>query len=250
MVDVFISYKRTERARVEVMAQALRDLELDVWFDRELTPGRAFPAEIERMARACRAMVVCWTPAATESPWVLREAAIALERDVLAPAHLASCTPPAPFDEIQTVDLQNWESLDDPRWLDLLRRIGDLVGRSGLDLASVALANGRRDELVARLRRWLVSLARENRYAFYRDAARMMDVDQPTLWAALDAVAQENRARREPPLGVLVISEKTGLPGKGYFQKHAFLHDDMDPLAGAVWGRHRDRAWDFDWPDE
>jgi hypothetical protein len=252
MTDVFISYRRTDRARVEEMAEALRDLDLKVWFDRDLRPGRAFPAEIERIARSCRAMIVCWTADATQSEWVLREAGIGLERDVLAPVSLERCVLPQRYAELQTINLTKWAgALDDLEWLDLLRHIGDLTDRDDLPKASCALANGRREELVARLRRYLVTRARQNDYAYYAEAARALDIDQQTLWAALDALAEENRSRREPPLCALVINEKTsGLPGKGYFQKQAFLPDDRDPLASAVWGRHRDCVWDFDWPHE
>ena len=250
MTDVFISYKRAQRPEVEAIAQALRDLELDVWFDRELTPGRDFPVEIERKARESRAMIVCWTPEATQSRWVLREAEIGRDRDVLAPVYLERCALPCPYDTLQTIDLTVWKALDDPRWLDVLRRLNDLLGRCDLCEASIALAYGRRGDLVARVRRHLVQLARKQAIMPYKQMALHMDVDQPTLWAALDEVAAENRARREPPLCVLVVSQNSGLPGRGYFQKHAFLTGDMDPLATAVWGRHRDQVWDYDWPEE
>lgn len=250
MTDVFISYKRAQRPEVEAIAQALRDLELEVWFDRELTPGREFPAEIERKAREARAMIVCWTPEATQSRWVLREAEIGRDRDVLAPVYLKQCALPCPYDTLHTIDLAGWKSLDDPRWLDMLRRVNDLLDRSDLCEASIALAYGRRGELVARVRGHLVQLARKERIITYKDLAQHVDVDQPTLWAALDAVAEENRARREPPLCALVVAKETGLPGRGYFQKQTFLHDHMDPLATAIWGRHRDRVWCFSWPEE
>ena len=57
------------------------------------------------------------------------------------------------------------------------------------------------------------------------------------LYGALDATAAENRARREPPLCVSMVN-KTGKPGRGYFQKHAFLSGNEDPFADAVFARH------------
>jgi len=47
MVDVFISYKREERARCERIHEKLKALDLDVWFDVRLTAGKSFDREIE-----------------------------------------------------------------------------------------------------------------------------------------------------------------------------------------------------------
>jgi hypothetical protein len=46
MSDVFISYKRRMRPRVEEIASALTAMGLEVWFDAALEPGRSFAAEI------------------------------------------------------------------------------------------------------------------------------------------------------------------------------------------------------------
>jgi hypothetical protein len=76
-----------------------------------------------------------------------------------------------------------------------------------------------------------------------RDAAQEEDLqigefDQHSLWGALDAVAEQCRRRREPPLDVLVVSKDTGRPGRGYWQKHAFLPGDGDDLEKQVFERH------------
>jgi hypothetical protein len=39
------------------------------------------------------------------------------------------------------------------------------------------------------------------------------EFDQHSLWGALDAIAEQCRRRREPPLDVLVVSKDTGRPG-------------------------------------
>lgn len=48
-----------------------------------------------------------------------------------------------------------------------------------------------------------------------------------TLFGTLDAIAEQCRLRREPPLHGLVRNDD-GLPGKGYFEKHCFLRFDPD----------------------
>jgi hypothetical protein len=101
MADVFISYKREDRARVEALTELLIDLELSVWFDAGIEVGAAWEARIMEEAEAASAMIVCWSFAATASPWVKREADVGLKRGVLVPVMLQWCAPVAPFDAIQ-----------------------------------------------------------------------------------------------------------------------------------------------------
>ncbi len=65
MADVFISYKREDRARVEALYALLLDLELGVWFDAGIEVGAAWEARILEEAEQARAILVCWTFAAT-----------------------------------------------------------------------------------------------------------------------------------------------------------------------------------------
>ena len=88
MPDVFISYKREERPRVERLAAALTSLKLDVWFDAELLPGETFLTEIQHALDASRAVIVCWTPAATQSQHVMGEAEHGRAQRKLSPLSL------------------------------------------------------------------------------------------------------------------------------------------------------------------
>jgi hypothetical protein len=128
--DVFISYKRDERAEVEAIARALKALKLTVWFDAELRSGASFDQEIERQVRAARCVLVCWSPGATASEWVRAEATIGRQRDVLAAVMLLACDLPPPFNLVHTEDLTRGPG--GGGWLNVLERIGALTGRSGL----------------------------------------------------------------------------------------------------------------------
>lgn len=133
MADVFISYKREERVRVQRIASALEQKGLSVWFDASLEAGDTFSSQINREARAAKAVVVCWTPAASHSPWVIGEADIGRERQVLAPVFLESTELPPPFNALHSFDLTNWDGDDrEEQWVALLDRIGTLVGREDL----------------------------------------------------------------------------------------------------------------------
>ncbi len=131
--DVFISYKREERARVEAMAQALRDLKLSVWFDAGLQSGHAFDEEINREVRGAKCVLVCWSPGAAASQWVRAEADIGRQRGVLAACFLEPCDLYPPFNLVHAEDL-SVGGLDgaNQAWLKIVDQIGRYVNRPGL----------------------------------------------------------------------------------------------------------------------
>jgi hypothetical protein len=264
MADVFISYARDDRARVERVNRALRELDLEVWIDLRLAPGERFDDAIAREAHAAGAMLVCWTPKAAASEWVRDEAMIGRERKVLVPVKLEPCALPFGFAQLQTEDLSRWDgALNDPVWLNVLSRLQELTKQSDLSRVACVEAQGAPAAVVALLRRLLIAQATgpgqpldykevesRVREAASREGAPLGEFDQPALWAALNEVAAENRRRGEPPLPCLVINRATGRPGRGYFRKHAFLTNDFDPLAQAVFERHLERVRGYSWPDE
>ena len=233
MADVFISYKREDRPRVEALNALLIDLELTAWFDAGIEVGAAWEARIMEEAEAAAAMIVCWTFAATASPWVRREAEIGLRRGVLVPIMLQWCVPTPPFDGVQAADFTQWGGAPDHHEMQrLLTRLEQLTGRKNLARNARLRAGGQHEEMVALLRHLLVQRARTGAPPFtYREAEqslrlaaeeeglRLGEFDQHSLWGALDAIADQNRKRREPPLGALVVGQNNGLPGRGYFQK-------------------------------
>ena len=129
MVDVFISYKREERARCERIHEKLKALDLDVWFDVRLTAGKSFDREIEAAVKGAKAVVVLWSPASVESEWVREEAGVGKSRDVLAAIRITPCDLPFGFGTTHVEDIHEAEFADDhPAWLKILDRIGELVG--------------------------------------------------------------------------------------------------------------------------
>lgn len=132
MSDVFISYKRDERAECERIAEKLKHLGLDVWFDARLTAGDSFTAEIEREVRRAKAVLVLWSPGSVESRWVRNEADIGMERGVLCAAQIKPCTVPINFRDVHYEPIPAGFGDDHPNWIKLLERIGALTGRPGL----------------------------------------------------------------------------------------------------------------------
>jgi hypothetical protein len=232
------SYKREERAGVERIAQALSDLELNVWYDVRLTAGKQWSPEIDHHAHKCWAMVVCYTPAALTSKWVRHEVDIGIAGGKLVPLFLAPCDLPGDLKAIHTLNFQDWGGgFAHREFRALVKRLTDLSGRPELAKKAASIAAGREADLVFRTREYLIALAAEQATATYADAQAELGVDLDTLIAALDETAAINRIRREPPLCALIIAKKTGLPGRGFFQKHCFLSGDDDDLAEEVFDR-------------
>ena len=141
VADVFISYKREERALCQRIRDLLAALDLDVWFDERLTAGLSFDREIERALKASRCVLVLWSPEAVESEWVREEASFGKNRGVLAAARVAPCQLPFGFSTVHCEDLFDPFFVgDDPSWLKLLARLGELTDRPGLADFSAAFA--------------------------------------------------------------------------------------------------------------
>ena len=80
--DVFLSYDSRDRARVQRLAEQLREAGLQVWFDTwVIEPGDDIYAAIEHGQEYARTLVLCMSPAALTSQWVQSERNSALFRD-------------------------------------------------------------------------------------------------------------------------------------------------------------------------
>lgn len=131
--EVFISYKQEERERMRPLADGLRALGVDVWFDERLSPDRSFAEEITERIKTCRAQLVCWSPAAITSQWVLGEADIGRRRGVLVAAMLEPCELPPPFNMLHAENLAAWSGdARHPGWRKIVEAVGRKIARPGL----------------------------------------------------------------------------------------------------------------------
>ena len=106
--NVFISYSRRDRERVNQLADALQGEGLSVWWDPNLVPGRKFRQMIAEQLAAADCVVVVWTAASLESDWVQDEAEEARVRGVLIPVMMDPVKAPAGFRQVQAADLSQW----------------------------------------------------------------------------------------------------------------------------------------------
>lgn len=129
MYDIFISYKREDRSKAHLLAEALAAHGLKVWWDIELLPGDRFADEISAVIKKSRATIVLWSENSVKSDFVKAEASLALKNTHLIPLRLDQCDLPLPFGEIHTLDISDWEGeLDSKILSNILHSVEKLVG--------------------------------------------------------------------------------------------------------------------------
>lgn len=146
MTDVFISYKRRLRPRVEEIATALRALGVTVWYDAALEAGTSFSAEISSEVRSAGCVLVCWSDDAfphggDSSGWVVGEATIGQGRGRLVPVLLDDAELDPPWNTLHTESLIGWspDKADHAGWLNVLAAIGRHIGRADLEQAAIGI---------------------------------------------------------------------------------------------------------------
>jgi hypothetical protein len=108
MPDIFLSYAREDQVRAGAIAKALSDDGYEVFWDKEIPPGRTWADFLEEKLTNCKAVVVLWSRHSTASQWVKEEARIALDKGKLIPAMLDASAPPFGFGEVQAANLTSF----------------------------------------------------------------------------------------------------------------------------------------------
>ena len=106
--DVFISYAREDRAKVERLANVLSQRGLHVWWDPKIKTGHGFRQEISEALSAARTVIVVWSRYSVASRFVADEADEGAAREILYPALIDNVDIPLGFRQIQTADLTHW----------------------------------------------------------------------------------------------------------------------------------------------
>lgn len=111
MTEIFISYKREERADAERIARALSACGYTVWWDAEMSPGEEYRQRTLEVLRTCKAAIVMWSQQSVRSGWVLDEAQRAKDRGVLVPVMIDPVNDDLPlgFGQLHTHTLIGWD---------------------------------------------------------------------------------------------------------------------------------------------
>jgi len=142
MADIFVSYKKEDRARVSPMAAALEAEGFSVWFDYQIETGGDWFEQILTQLRAAPCVIGFWTSVSVTGNATFAKSAnsnlsyvLAEHREAgpkLLPALMDAGAIPAEFSQLQAEDLVGWtEDRSDPRWRRFVERI------EGLAVASI-----------------------------------------------------------------------------------------------------------------
>lgn len=108
MSDIFISYSRVDRPRIEKLAAALEASGFSIWWDKNLEGGSEFSKETEARLDGARAVLVCWSKTSVDSMWVADEATVGRDKRCLVPIAIDAVAPKLGFRQIQTIDFSTW----------------------------------------------------------------------------------------------------------------------------------------------
>jgi DNA/RNA endonuclease G (NUC1) len=112
LVDVFISYARTDEHIARNVADLLRSEGFEVWFDSSIYAGADWNAMLMDTLSSAKAILVLWSLRSVKRPWVLKEAKIAMDTRRLVPAKIDGCKLPKRFESVQVAMMPGWTGTD------------------------------------------------------------------------------------------------------------------------------------------
>jgi endonuclease G len=108
LVDVFISYARTDEEIAKNVAETLRSEGFEVWFDSSIYAGAKWESMLMSILSSAKAIVVIWSERSVTRPWVLKEAKLAMDTRRLVPMKIDDCQLPERFTRLQTAMMPGW----------------------------------------------------------------------------------------------------------------------------------------------
>jgi TIR domain len=129
--DIVVSYASEDRDRILPLVQALEATGWTIFWDRTILAGTTWRQIIDAEIKACRSVLVVWTHKSVNSEWVIEEAEIGKQKNVLVPVLLDEVAPPLGFRAIQAANLVGWNGNNSaPSFASLIAAIEKILGRA------------------------------------------------------------------------------------------------------------------------
>ena len=93
----FLSYSHADQDRVRVLASALEQAGISVWWDTLIEGGASSPSRSRSPSHAATPSIVAWSKVSVSSDWVLDEASQGRDLRKLVPVSLDGTMPPLGF---------------------------------------------------------------------------------------------------------------------------------------------------------
>jgi hypothetical protein len=107
MIDVFISYCRSDAGLAGLLASRLEMEGWKVWWDPQLLAGENVTRAVTSALDESRCVLVLWSHRSVQRDWVLNEAEDGRTRGILVPVRIDQVKLPLPFRMIHTIDLSD-----------------------------------------------------------------------------------------------------------------------------------------------
>jgi hypothetical protein len=108
MADIFLSYSRKDAELAGRVAEALKSVGWDVWWDANISAGARFRREIVEQLQTAKCVVVLWSKESVQSDFVIDEAEHGRQRGILVQALLDDVEVPFGFRGIQWANLKKF----------------------------------------------------------------------------------------------------------------------------------------------
>lgn len=127
--DVFISYNHADKKRIRPLVKLIERQDWTVWQDGPgITKGASYRQAINEALKTVRCVVVVWSKHSVTSDFVMDEADIGQQREVLVPIMIDDVEIPIGFRQKQLTKFTHWPpSSKDPEIGRLLRAIAKLI---------------------------------------------------------------------------------------------------------------------------
>ena len=146
MSDIFISYASEDRPKAKQLAEALEHQGWFVWWDIAIPAGKKFGEVIAEKLSQADVIVVLWSAISVKKDWVLDEAKVGKQRNILIPVSIEQVNPPLGFGQIHTANLAEWEGTSEAsEFIRLVQDISEIIGQPPVLQGSVNV-NSERSE--------------------------------------------------------------------------------------------------------